>query len=565
MFALRRGITCLCASLFSFGCGATGSATSGAFANSIPPLSTAQLAGINRLEIVDSTPNSPDDPNLVRILAFDDQGRLVYGPVERPYSPDLVYTGLPDSSSDVEIDSERASGFTTRVSHAAVSFLGNKTQTIRLDSNSLPGSNPSHDASFTVKVVNNSDYPDDKVFLSVSGKDRNDTAFYYLQFGPNGSAQSLLFGPSSNSAAYSAPLTSLLKEEAPHTYSFVCPAQNLVSGRMYISFGKKLEGYGLVPNGGPKDLITPSASGAPDYQTLYEFMEMSATIPPVGSGPQEYTLFANTSVVDFFSIGLGMQLASQTGASETVQTVGFVDRARDLILQQFANSSTPAVFQRYIMNKENTKILRVLAPNQSVALDGDNSPIGQFLNPALDSGWLHYAASLLNIPDTIPSHSYGYQYTGQLIGGDQLLHMTLTAQPAGDTNSPAGEQYAFSKPTSRIIFFCDDVLNGRPVNNTYANLGSQAHKRLVSFISAALNRGVFENYSDWGNASAFYTRPDGKFNWYAKIMHQFALAGKVYGFGYDDIYGQDPTLVAAVKNVNRLVITIPPVEKLTSD
>ncbi|MBS2035930.1 hypothetical protein JST97_13155 [bacterium] len=560
----RLAALSLGAGLFLSGCGGSQSTTTGSFTD----LNSQSLAAqnVNRLEIVDSTPNAPDDQPLVQVRAFDSQGNVVYGPIERPYNPDLTFLGVPSTAAEVQVDAERAPGFVTRSSRARINFLAGTSQVVRLDSAALASSNPSHETSFTVKVVNNSAYPDDKVFISVSGKDRDDTAFYYLKFNQDGSAQSLPFGTRSRSAEYSTALTGLLKEEAPHTYSFICPTQNLVSGRMYISFGKKLEGYGLVDGGGPKDLVTPSASGAPDYQTLYEFMEMSATIPPPGKGPQEYTLFTNTSVVDFFSIGLGMQLAFQSNsAQETVKTVGFQEGARDGILRQLADASTPAVFQRYIMNKENTKILRVLAPNQSVAIDGENSPIGQFLNSALDSGWLHYAGVALNIPDTIGSHSYGYQFTGVPIAADQLLNMTLAARPAGDTASPIGEQYSLSKPTSKIVFFCDDVLNNRPVNNTYANLGSDAHKRLVSFIGAALNRGVFENYNDWGNSNLFYTRADGKYNWYAKIMHQFAIDGKVYGFGYDDIYGQDPTLVAPVKDVNRVVITIPPVEKLTSD
>ena len=546
---------------FACGCGNGSSGSVGVFDNSnfVPQ---GVLGRVNRVELIDPTPNSSDDPAFFLIKAYDNQGNLIFGPVERPYDPNLEVSGFSDQTSQVEVSHERAPGYVTRVVRHPVDFVNDKDGLIELQSHSLLGAAAPRNT-FTVKVVNNSAYPDDKVFLSVSGKDRNLSAFYYLKFGANGSAQSLPFGPISGWSNYSAPLTDLLKEEAPHTYSFQCPYENLISGRVYMSFGKKLQGYGLNSSNG-LDLQLPSASGAPDYLTLYEFMEMSATIPDVGKGPQEYTLFSNTSVVDFFSIGLGMTLAYQDGANERVETVGFMANARELILAEFAKPTVPDVFKRLIRNQDGSKVLRVLGPNQSVALDGENSDIGRFLQPTLDSGWLHYAANVLNIPDNLPSHTFGYQYTGQLISGG-ILRMALSAKPSGDTDSPLGEQYALSKPTSKIVFFCDDVLNGRPVNETYANLGSQGHKRLVSLIGAALNRGVFENYTDWGNASAFYTRPDGKYNWYAKIMHQFALAGKVYGFGYDDVYGQDPTLARKLDDVNRLIITIPPVERLTND
>lgn len=567
MTSIRYATIGLLAGGLLCGCGSEGSNNQvGNFSNSNLAAATPPglLARINRIQLTDPTPNSPDDPPLLRIQGYDAQGNLVFGPIERPYNPSLLLEGFSEQTTDIEVNHQRASGFVTRTVRHPVNFLSDKDGLIELESHSLLGDAAPRN-SFTVKLVNNSAYSDDKVFVSVSGKDRNDTAFYYLQFGPNGTAQSLPFGLVAQSADYSAPLTSLLKEEAPHTYSFQCPYENLVSGRIYLSFGKKLEGYGLNTLADKKSLQTPSASGAPDYLTLYEFMELSATIPEVGKGPQEYTLFANTSVVDFFSIGLGMTLAYQNGGSETSETVGFVPNARDLVLQEFDKPAVPEVFKRYIRNQDQSKILRVLGPNQSVALDGENSPIGQFLQPALDSGWLHYAAVVLNIPDNLPSNTFGYQYIGQLIGGAQRLNMTLTAKPAGDTNTPNGEQYSLPKPTSKIVFFCDDVLDGRPVNETYANLGSDGHKRLVSLIGAAFNRGVFENYTDWGNSAAFYTRPDGKYNWYSKIMHQFATDGKVYGFGYDDVYGQDPTLAHKLDDVNRLVITIPPVEKLTND
>ncbi|ODT77124.1 hypothetical protein ABS71_02725 [bacterium SCN 62-11] len=543
------------------GCGSGSNGSVGVFDNS-NFVAQVVLGRVNRVELIDPTPNSSDDPAFFSIKAYDSQGNLIFGPIERPYDPNLEVAGFSDLTSLVEVSHERAPGYVTRVVRHPVDFRNDKDGLIELSSESLLGAAAPRNT-FTVKVVNNSAYPDDKVFLSVSGKDRNLSAFYYLKFGANGSAQSLPFGPVSGWSNYSAPLTDLLKEEAPHTYSFQCPYENLISGRVYVSFGKKLQGYGLNSANG-LDLQLPSASGAPDYLTLYEFMEMSATIPDVGKGPQEYTLFSNTSVVDFFSIGLGMTLAYQEGANERVETVGFVANARDLILAEFAKPTVPDVFKRLIRNQDGSKVLRVLGPNQSVALDGENSDIGRFLQTALDSGWVHYAANVLNIPDNLPSHTFNYQYTGQLISGG-ILRMALSSKPSDDATSPAGEQYALPKPTSKIVFFCDDVLNGRPVNETYANLGSQGHKRLVSLIGAALNRGVFENYTDWGNPSAFYTRADGKYNWYAKIMHQFALAGKVYGFGYDDVYGQDPTLAKKLDDVNRLIITIPPVERLTND
>ena len=115
-----------------------------------------------------------------------------------------------------------------------------------------------------------------------------------------------------------------------------------------------------------------------------------------------------------------------------------------------------------------------------------------------------------------------------------------------------------SQPTSRISFECDAPLEaGEDVNNTWHNGGSDGHKRLGSLLLAAINRGVLATYTDWDDADKFFTRPDGIYNHYARIMHASAIDNKVYSFGYDDIYGQDPTLSDALDDVDQMVLTIP--------
>lgn len=201
-------------------------------------------------------------------------------------------------------------------------------------------------------------------------------------------------------------------------------------------------------------------------------------------------------------------------------------------------------------------VIRVLALVQKLPLD-PNGALAHFLDSAIDAGWSYYASRVLNIPDNLPQHQpYGYKYTGQLVSGG-ILSMLCTSTPPGDSQS-LNEACALPKPTSRIIFDCDD--SGSVVGadqDSYRNADSQGHKRLVSFMGAAINRGVFENYSDWADPSKFYTRPDGRYNHYSKIMHMFAVAQKVYGFGYDDVCGQDPTLAQPLDEVNQVVITIP--------
>ena len=79
----------------------------------------------------------------------------------------------------------------------------------------------------------------------------------------------------------------------------------------------------------------------------------------------------------------------------------------------------------------------------------------------------------------------------------------------------------------------------------------------IDGMVAAINRGVLATYTDWDDADKFFTRADGIYNHYARIMHASAIDNKVYSFGYDDIYGQDPTLSDALDDVDQMILAIP--------
>ena len=266
-------------------------------------------------------------------------------------------------------------------------------------------------------------------------------------------------------------------------------------------------------------------------------------------------------------MGLGMTLHYQQNQQDVSETVGFVDDARNQVLKEFEAAGTPSEFRNYVKKDGTQSILRVLSPVQAVAVQPTGA-LSQFLQSAIDSGWNKYAGVALNIPDNLPTHTFGYQWTGvPIVNG--ILSMTCIKKPQGDGGTgefqSLGEVCNLPKPTSRIVFFCDDNGprdNNVPLRNTWRNDGSDGHKRLCSLLSAALNRGVFENYPDWGSSTQFYARGDGKYNHFSKIMHKFALNSKVYGFGYDDVYGQDPTLAKTLSDVNQVVITIPKIPRL---
>ncbi len=300
----------------------------------------------------------------------------------------------------------------------------------------------------------------------------------------------------------------------------------------------------------------PSFSGSPDYLIPFEFMELSATTDLTVKDPY-YTLYANTSVVDFFSIGLGMEVSFEDGST---QSVGFEAGIREQLLGEFNGlDSGSAGFMGYVLTdgkgggslsfdkkaEKTSDILRVLGPQNIIQLNPAGALVN-FLQTVIDDTWATYAQKALNIPDNLPGHNpYGFKYTGTKIGKAATLDMTCTEVPAGKTGN--GDVFNLPKPSTDIVFKCDDTA---PPPNSYSNSGTNAHKRLGSFILAAINRGVFDDYAKWSNdlkgATTFYKRSDKKYNIYAHILHEHALNGKVYGFGYDDIYGQDPTIAGPI-------------------
>ena len=311
-----------------------------------------------------------------------------------------------------------------------------------------------------------------------------------------------------------------------------------------------------------KALQGPSFTGAPDFMIPWEFMELSATRDPKAADPY-YTLFTNTSVVDFYSVGLGMNVDFVDG---TTKRVGFVDGSREKILSDFNNlPEAHKGFKGFVMTqipdnipadqKRNPllgqtvpdvkKILRVIGPQNVLQLSANDDPFQSYLAPVIDAAWVTYASTILNITDDLPGHNpYGFTYSGQLIVNGILALTNLTVP---DGQGPSGETFRLSKPTTFIVFKCDDTKGG---NDSYSNDGSAAHRRLGSLLLAALNRGVLADYQSWSNSKdgkpTFYTLASGLYNHYPEILHRYAIDAKVYGFGYDDIYGQDPTIAGPI-------------------
>jgi hypothetical protein len=557
-------------------------------------------------------------------------------------------------------------------------------------------------------ISNNSTSAPEDVFLTVIGKNASLTAWYYLanpndtsltefEDSPGQFLRKTSKGAFEGSGRYSFSLADL-HPVGPRTWRVFIPKENLVSGRIFMSFDRKLEGIGIncpyySPSGKPVDntvsatasltsgnaqvtvggvdaskdlavnlpfsytaggststgvitevlsptlitlsqapatsgsatitftpdaallanaklgLASPSPTGPPDYLTTFDLMELSATTNPSAPDPY-YTLFANTTAIDFYSVGPGMTVSfsglppsgSSPGIAPTQKTVGFGASASDIlngvsqrsaIIDRFNNTGapvplTPAAFQNFVTAQPQAApqsgidphmtigkpvdtslgVIRVLGPPQVSALlpQGD---LATYLDNTIASQWGPFCSAAAGLVITYPSSTDpSFTYTGTSASSATL---NIKCTQAAGSNTGLNEQYNLPQPSTAIVWECDDP-TASPASdpNNYANRGTDAHKRLASIISAALTRGVFPNSADWSDNSKFYTRSDLQYNFFSKIMHDFALDKVVYGFAYDDVYGQDSTLAGPLGldatggvpqsdngNVVKVTLTIP--------
>lgn len=600
--------------------------------------------------------------------------------------------------------SETAAHGSTTVDAQGVNFsgTGSGTHNFKIEDlivNSLPIKTSltldgvKRDFGFLVKISNYSSTPDDQVFITLVGKDggkpeptywnylahADDPAMTEFEDTPGTFLKKNNDGSFEGSEKYSFPLSDLTPV-GDHVREMAVPQENLISGRLFITFGRKLKGIGInspyynsagqpissgtsgtgtVTAGQAKVTMTsintsglainepvtfslnsgtytgkiktilnstdieldpspsqtgsttltftpdpallssaklslnfPSATGGPDYLTTFDFVELSAT---VGGTTPFYTLFTNTTAIDFFSVGLGMTarfagqapVAGQGGLPPSERTVGFGTSAaaikagitpRQAIFDRFNNKdnnglTVPAEFQNFVTSQSSSQntldphitigrptdpqadIIRVLGPPPIIALQPTGN-LSKFLDGIIDETWSSFCSNAINLTGlnaiNYPLANPAFVFEGDTPNSAATLNLKCTT--ASGTNSGQGDKYQLPKPTTRVVFECDDPLATGADPNNYRNNYSDAHKRLCSMILAAMQRGVFASVPDWHDTSKFYTDSQKRYNFFSRVMHEFSLSGIVYGFAYDDVFGQDSTIAGPINlNVNNAV------------
>lgn len=264
------------------------------------------------------------------------------------------------------------------------------------------------------------------------------------------------------------------------------------SGRLYLSAGGPVWLRVDEATGG---LVQPDPAnpGDPNRDLRYDWIELALD----GSG-----FHGNTTAVDQVGLPLTLTVADRAEPDRPLGPVGLAESRATLF------AAWRATMPKAFAALADPKGTRILAPANGPALR-------DHLKPYIEAMWRKYRSETLVLtPDE-------GTFRGRVDARDRLVFTR-----DGDPGAYAIER----RPTTQEAFRCDGVLAR----------GSTLEKVLGAQIAAMLNRHVLETPLAWRRAEGYYRHDP--CNRYAWFLHQHSLDGKAYGFAYDDVNDQSPSL-----------------------
>ncbi|MFD6953152.1 glycosyl hydrolase [Nocardiopsis sp. TSRI0078] len=342
-----------------------------------------------------------------------------------------------------------------------------------LQSDTSGGANP---GALPVGITNETGrYSDSEVLVYIVGTDLTTDRHCWVDSGGVPHPVSVDDNTDGGYADYAIPLDAL---PADMTLPYM-------SGRIYIALGGKL-GIRIVLDG----------NGAPALQLPAGWVESDHGFG-VPHDSVEFThnedgMFCNTSMVDQFSVPIGIRL---TGDAD--QTTGtFAPGGRAAVFETLA---ADPVFSSLVVDD-----LRVIAPGHGI--DAGLFP-ADYYDPYIDEVWSHYTAHDLRVTTNAG---------------------TFTGRVQGDRFVFDGGVSPISRPSTRDVFFCDG-------NLAAPNDGLTGP--VAAILGAALNRSTLLTSAEQptSDPGTFYRAQTT--NRYAGVFHEHTLDGRAYGFAFDDVAG----------------------------
>ena len=321
------------------------------------------------------------------------------------------------------------------------------------------------------------------------------------------------------------------------------------SGRIWISVGTPKIPFTAFagPNqnqltGSPvTGYATPNpAQGAVGSLCMFDWLEFS--YDSTGA------LNINTTQVDQYGFPISME-ATGTGVVGGEQ--GIFNTSRSAILSTLAGLSnslfngfvsiptTNVAANAYPPVANTSGKLRALAPaNSSGAISST------YLDGAIQNAMSFWSSNVLTV--TCPSNAIQATYYGQASGS------VLNFYASSSITSGSPVLFSFNDITTYNVLNCSGTLSGAGVSQT-GNLLSDLQDTGKAIL-AGFNRGVITSSTRVLNISqsppSAYTPPLNNnyqsntiaYNTWALKFHQFSSNGYAYGFSYDDVGSEQPTI-----------------------
>ncbi len=377
----------------------------------------------------------------------------------------------------------------------------------------------------TVKFVNKSGFPNDRVYLYVIGTGPGGSGYLNWSTGAYATPRS---------SAITDMTTTLKALETTDGIAFSVPP--IDGGRIFFSYGSNFDALSFDP-------ATTEPGYGPQDRLLYDKVEFYSN--------DTNLINMNTTNVDFWSLPITFEAVDKNSHQHV--TFGFqtgVPGIRNVIFKEFKSvpemgtqeTSNSLIFRNNLVQADTGGMVwRVVAPDK-VAVPAP-SPIdpasggwnGNF--KYFSYFWNDYVKNQCWIPDrTVTLHYNSQTYVGVVNSAGTNLSWT-----------PGGEEYArpawATKPTGWPT--------GTEIGSNYGHVifggvGEFTTGLLAPVINSAIQRGTMHLMgSEWFTQSLFYqgtNAPDSPVHHYGKILHRHSIGGQCYALSYDDGGGYNTSI-----------------------
>lgn len=319
------------------------------------------------------------------------------------------------------------------------------------------------------------------------------------------------------------------------------------SGRIWISVGKPLIPFTVF--GSPvTGYATPNpAPGAVGSLCMFDWLEFSYD--------SNGALNINTTQVDQYGFPISMEA---TGAGVTGGEQGLFNKSRSVILSTLGglnnslfNSSVAiptsgVAADTYPPGANTSGILRALAPANT-----SGATSSTYLATPIANALTNWKSNWLSV--TCPSNALQATYYGLTASDGTTLNFYTSKSTA---TSPV---FSFNDITTYNVLNCSGTMAGTGVaqtGNLLADLQNTGKTILAGFNRGVITATTTELSIDLSNyqppLSQNYTSSSIAYNNWAFQFHQLSSNGLAYGFSYDDVGSQQPTITATTTSSLRI-------------